>query len=79
MFDYGGFSDEKVPLHQVLWLFGQEIKDCDSIKNHVRLFLFTGDDNPHSEADERREQTISHARQLSAKGAQIELFPVRLK
>lgn len=46
-----GHSDEKVPLHNVLWLFGQEIKDCEPSKNHARLFLFTAEDQPHSEAD----------------------------
>lgn len=46
-----GHSHDQVPLHQVLWLFGQEIKDCDSFNNHARLFLFTTEDCPHGESD----------------------------
>ena len=41
------------------------------------MFLFTCDDCPHPEGDERREQAINHARQLTAKNVHIELFPVR--
>lgn len=44
-----GHSRDTVSLHHVLWLFGQETKDCEPSKNHVRLFLFTPNDCPHSE------------------------------
>lgn len=49
----------------------------DISKNHLRIFLFTCDDCPHAEGDERRELAINHARQLASKNVQIELFPIR--
>ena len=41
-----GHSLEQIPLHEIMWVFGQEIKDCEPTKNHVRMFLFTAEDNP---------------------------------
>lgn len=62
---YSGFMEMKLNNCNNLY------KCRDISKNHLRLFLFTCDDCPHAEGDERRDQAINHARQLASKNVQI--------
>lgn len=75
--DVYGVSDEETPLHEALWLCNNEFKELDKNKYSMRIFLFTDQDNPHSDDHNLRDKALNQANQLREIDVQIELFPLR--
>lgn len=49
----------------------------DKNKYSMRIFLFTDQDNPHSDDHNLRDKALNQANQLREIDVQIELFPLR--